>query len=488
MDQCSICNNTYDHAQGSAECPAQKLGWVIDSKYRLHRVLGVGSFGAVYEAQHLVLEKLVALKMLHSKFAKNEHVVKRFEGEARSVAKLHHRGIVQIFNIGKDTDNNSYIEMEFLLGEPLHSVIARGLPSVEKALEWFCQVLEALEEAHSQNIIHRDLKPANILLTRDHRDRDELKVLDFGIAKDLEGIGNNTATDRPLGTALYMSPEQAMNPTTVDARADIYSLGATLYRLLTNRHTLQGKALSVILTNLANDKIERQPSRYRAEVPAWLDRVVSKAMAFDPEERFVSVSHMLEAIQQGLRHTQQEKEEATRRDGEAPLRQMIAALQLQVSKMDSDCTVLQKQWEDSQRLLRQAESETQYALVALDDARHKELQQAEKERLLTSLVWLTFADGVILTLSGALEYFIGRSSLGEHWIPAVDLSGRSGVSRRHARLFWRNSSLFLEDLGSNNGTFVNGETLQDRPPRPVESGETLTFGDVDLWLSYQGMP
>lgn len=292
---CARCD--IDHTRGSSECPANRIGHVVAGKYKLLRLMGTGGMGAVYEAEHIELRQKIAVKLLHPRYAKNEAVNKRFQEEARRAVSLKHPGIIEVMDLGRDTDGSSYLTMELLRGKPLSDLLKEGPLSIEQALEITSGALEALSVAHQKGIVHRDLKPENIFYAADSQGKLRAKILDFGISKALDSdAGALTQEGSMIGTPVYMSLEQATDSSKVDHRSDVYSMGATLFELLTNKHPVSGKTINELLTRLANDEVERHPKKLRPDLPDWLDRVVSKAMAQRPEERYQSADEMLSQL------------------------------------------------------------------------------------------------------------------------------------------------------------------------------------------------
>lgn len=290
--RCSRCE--VDHRQGSPDCPASRLHRVIAGKYKLTKLLGAGGMGAVYQAEHLMLKKQVALKMLLPRYASNEQVNKRFEEEARRASNLKHPGIIEVTDLGRDKDGSAYMEMELLQGHSISELLQKESIPVEEAITIFTEALEALSFAHQRGIIHRDLKPDNLFRARQADGSYRTKILDFGIAKVIEGEeGALTQTGSIMGTPFYMSLEQASDTKRVDQRSDIYSLGATFFEILTRRRPISGETINELLTQLIEDRVERHPKKFREDIPGWLDSLIERSMAKKPEERFQSASELL---------------------------------------------------------------------------------------------------------------------------------------------------------------------------------------------------
>ncbi|HEY1818162.1 MAG TPA: serine/threonine-protein kinase [Kofleriaceae bacterium] len=265
--------------------------------------LGEGGMGAVYLAEHPTIGKKVALKVLHAEFSQNPEVAERFFNEAKAVNAIQHPNIVDIVDYGvlqtgpRQEDHLVYFIMEFLAGQTLSQVIRAEAPlPPERALTIALQVADALAASHKAAIVHRDLKPDNIILVQRGRERDFVKLLDFGIAKltnDSRG-SHRTRTGLVLGTPAYMSPEQCEGRANVDHRTDIYALGICLYEMLVGRVPFIGEGYGEILVqHLTQRPIE--PSRYRMMSP-HVEAVVMKALEKRPDMRFPTMDEFIRAL------------------------------------------------------------------------------------------------------------------------------------------------------------------------------------------------
>ena len=260
------------------------LNRLFDSRYLITRKLGAGGMANVYLAEDQELGRRVALKLLNDRHASDDQFVERFRREAQNAAGLNHPNIVSIFDRGHAEDTY-YIAMEFLDGRTLKELLVRNGPTPTPiAIDYARQILGGLAFAHRHGIVHRDIKPHNIVVGKDGR----LKVTDFGIARS--GASQMTEAGSIVGTAQYLSPEQARGAA-VDARSDLYSLGIVLYEMLTGKVPFTGDApVEIAMKHLQN--IPEPPSAIRDEVPHDLDAVVMRALAKDPEHRYVSAEEM----------------------------------------------------------------------------------------------------------------------------------------------------------------------------------------------------
>jgi len=256
--------------------------------YEIRELLGVGGMGRVYRAHDPKLDRSVAIKALSGPLAQEETSLRRFEREARVLATLNHPNIASIHDLER-IDGRPYLVLEFVPGETVEQMLRRQVPREEKAVEIALQIAAALEEAHAKGIVHRDLKPSNVKI--DHAGR--VKVLDFGLARrfDAEGSGgggsaNVTDQGMVLGTAPYMSPEQARGDE-VDARSDIWAFGCLLYELLTGRRAFKGRTVSDLLASVLRDPVDLESLPPRTS-PA-LHRMLRRCLQKDPRRRFQHV-------------------------------------------------------------------------------------------------------------------------------------------------------------------------------------------------------
>ncbi len=272
---------------------------LFNGQYRILRLLGRGGFGFVYEAQDMLLKERVAIKELIPALAGDEMVLKRFLEEAKATMRLRHKRIVGTHNVFTERDNY-YIVMEMMPGGSLQARLQeQGAMPVEEAVRIAAEVCEGLTCAHDEGVVHCDLKPANILFDR----KGEAKVADFGIAHVSERILTRswqTASGLVVGTLPYMPPEQ-IDGVRDDPRVDVYALGALLYRAVTDRTYLEFNTRETPRAQVENvQRIYEQeplaPSTHNRRVPSWLDEVILRALAKQPEDRYANADELRTAL------------------------------------------------------------------------------------------------------------------------------------------------------------------------------------------------
>lgn len=262
---------------------AQLVGEVLAGTYRLDELIGEGGMGAVFRGRHVLLRRDVAIKVLHPDFSRDPELVKRFDREAQSAARLNHPNCIQVTEFGSTEEGMKYLVMQLLEGTELQNILD-GPVEPARAVDLILQILRGLEHAHGQGVVHRDLKPQNIFVTRDHEGREVLKLVDFGIAKIVGGDGAHDQMTRAgmvFGTPQYMSPEQALG-LEIDARADLYAAGVLLYQIVTGRLPFNGDD-PVALIRM---QVSTEPPPLPPTVPQELAAIIMRLLAKQKEQRF----------------------------------------------------------------------------------------------------------------------------------------------------------------------------------------------------------
>ncbi len=275
-------------------------GKVIDGRYRILEKIGEGGMGSVFKVEHVRMEKILALKVLRPDVARDKGILGRFRQEAKTIAKLSHPNTVQVFDSGELEDGSLFIAMEYLPGRDLAwHLRAHGPMTEEKAASVGIQLLSSLAEAHGLGIVHRDIKPANVLLVRRKDRDDQVKLLDFGIAKLNEGEGRKTITGITefIGTPGYMSPEQGKGDA-LDARSDLYSVGALLFELVTGRELFPAPSpmATVNMHMTAKPPRVNEVTPDRPVSPAF-EAVLAKALTKEPTDRWANADQMRAALE-----------------------------------------------------------------------------------------------------------------------------------------------------------------------------------------------
>src|SRR5215210_222854 len=312
MKSCPTCGRQY--ADTTTLCPTdgavlkrssdedRLVGQVLAGKYRIEEKIDEGGMGCVYRATHVLMEKVVAVKVLHPALAADDKIVARFTREAKPASRISHPHAINVTDFGESDNGVVYLVMEYLRGRTLKDVIRSGGPmTLLRASEIVRQVAGALEAAHNEGVVHRDLKSDNIMLD-EATGGDWAKVLDFGIAKIQQTERSIHETDPGLtapnliiGTPQYMSPEQCSQASDIDARSDIYSFGVILFEMLAGHVPFTGDSPTAIMMKHIQDP---PPSILdeRKDLPDEVGRVVARALAKSPEDRFQKASDLSAAL------------------------------------------------------------------------------------------------------------------------------------------------------------------------------------------------
>ena len=274
------------------------IGTQIGS-YRVVRQIGEGGMGQVYLAEHTLIGRQAAIKVLLPQLSHREEIVNRFFNEARAATAIKHPGIVEVYDFGYHTDGSAFIVMEHLSGESLDARRLRlGTLPIMSAVDVIAQMANALAAAHAQGIVHRDLKPENVFLVPDPVSGSErTKILDFGIAKLVsnDGPGSQTGTGVIMGTPSYMAPEQCRGAGKVDHRADLYSLGCMLFELVCGRPPFDGEGAGEVLAAHLHVAAPRAGD-LAPTLPAEVDAIIARLLAKNPAQRYQSANELLEEL------------------------------------------------------------------------------------------------------------------------------------------------------------------------------------------------
>lgn len=288
-----------------------RLGTTLADRYRLDDLLGTGGMGRVYAAEHVLMRKKLAVKVLHRELTTVPEVVKRFEREAMAAAHIEHPNVAAATDFGKLPDGSVFLVLEFVQGELLRDEIAKGPLPADRALRIARQIASALASAHELEIVHRDLKPENVMLVKKGSNNDFVKVLDFGIAKVPIGeVGELARDGQPItragmvfGTPEYMAPEQALGQS-VDGRADLYALGTMLFEMLAGVRPYSSKSqVGILGQQLANPVPSFAVRAPGISIPHSVEQVVHRLLARDVDDRYQSANDVVVAIDELLRMT-----------------------------------------------------------------------------------------------------------------------------------------------------------------------------------------
>ena len=274
-------------------------GDVIGQRFRVERMIGQGAMGTVYEATDTSLRRRVAVKVMLStgKASRDESLRRRLEREARAVAQLTNEHVVRVLDVGETADGLAYYVMEYLEGRTLESIIDEtGRLPPDKAVLYVREAVEAIAEAHEAGLVHRDFKPGNIFLADRPNKPPIVKVLDFGTVKEMvSNTAKLTATGATLGSPAYMAPEQIASDDPVTPSIDVWSIGVTLYELLTGELPFDGPTIPAVLQRVLHD--EPPPINARLPgVPPAIESIVRRCLTKDPKKRYANAGEVRDAL------------------------------------------------------------------------------------------------------------------------------------------------------------------------------------------------
>jgi len=275
---------------GGTEGLMIRLQRLVEGKYKVERMVGKGGMGAVFLAHDLTLEREVAIKVLPPDISMDEHIVKRFQQEAKTAAKLDHTNIIPIYRVESEGGLN-YFVMKYIEGTSLEDVLDQKQPlTIDYIQRVLWEAACALGHAHQRGVVHRDVKPANIMFDHDGR----VMLTDFGISKALQAASGFTGTGMIIGTPHYMAPEQAKGGT-VDGRADQYSLGVVAYRMVTAELPYIGDSVHTILYKHIFEEVPSAAAK-RGDAPPFLAAAISRALAKEPDQRYATMEEFATAV------------------------------------------------------------------------------------------------------------------------------------------------------------------------------------------------
>jgi serine/threonine protein kinase/S1-C subfamily serine protease len=282
------------------------VGSVFLNKYKITDVLGRGGMGAVYKANHIFMDRPVAIKILRSELVSDSKMLRRFQLESKAVSKLKHPNVIGVYDFGLTPDAVPYLVMDYLEGRPLSTVLAEEhVLSPERCVNIFAQVCSALGHAHSKSVVHRDVKPSNIIISIEEDGLELAKIVDFGIAKVMtednsEAMMSLTATGEVFGSPLHMAPEQC-KAGAVDGRTDIYALGTVIYECLTGKPAILGRtAMDTMIKHLSDMPLAFADARPDMHLPRKLEEAVFKSLAKEKAERFQTMEEFASALKDSL--------------------------------------------------------------------------------------------------------------------------------------------------------------------------------------------
>ena len=396
------------------------IGRVIKDRYKVIDERGRGSFATVYIARDLADNRIYAIKIMHLELADDEELLARFQREAHILLNLNDPHIVRIFDYGND-NNMHYIVMDYIDGQSLkYYMISQGQLDPLRAIHYAQQIAEGLDTAYRQGVVHRDIKPQNILINSG----DMIKITDFGLARGRETV-TLTQSNVFMGTAYYISPEQAENGRQADTRSDLYSLATVLFEMLAGHPPYEGETAVDIVIKHMNDQI---PSlcQIRPELPPGIDTFMQKALAKSASARFATPREFILALEE-----------------------------------------IQEQLQTVKRVV-----------PAEDRIAEKIAAPTPSSTLLKEARIIVISNGSTIPLRGDLMT-VGRQDPSLGIYPEINLADKT-VGRRHAYLRNKQGRYTVEDLNALNKTRLNGTTLAPHEERTLKDGDVLRFGSVEV--------
>jgi serine/threonine protein kinase len=399
------------------------IGRTIKGRYKLIDERGRGSFATVYVARDIENNHIYALKVMHIELSNDDELLARFQREAHILLNLSDPHIVRIVAYGED-NNMNYIVMDYIDGQNLkYFMLSDGPMEALRALKYARQIAEGLDTAYKQGVVHRDIKPQNILVNT----RDMIKITDFGLARGKETV-TLTQSNVFMGTAYYISPEQAESGRSADTRSDLYSVATVLFEMLANRPPFEGETAVDIVIKHMNENV---PSvcRLRPDLPLEMDTFMQKALAKSPAERFATPKEFIGALEQ--------------------LQERVQALPERVGRAGGEAGPGNGGYLNKPPLTPQKEARV-----------------------------IVISSGESIPLRGDLMV-VGRKDPTLGIFPEINLADKT-VGRRHAYLRNQQGKYTVEDLNALNKTRLNGVILTPHEERTLKDGDILRFGSIEV--------
>lgn len=405
------------------------IGNVIKGRYKLIDERGRGSFAIVYIARDLENNRIFAMKVMHQELTSDDDLIARFQREAHILQNLNDPHIVRIVDYGDETDMH-YIVMDYVDGQNLKYHIINDHPmDALRAFHYTHQIVEGLDTAYRQGVVHRDIKPQNILVTSN----DVVKITDFGLARGQDTV-TLTQTNVFMGTAYYISPEQAESGRSADTRSDLYSVATVLFEMLTGHPPFEGESAVDIVIKHMNDKVP-SITRIRRDLPAEMDIFMQRALAKQAKDRFATPQDFLAALE----HLQAHLPTAGPHMIPGPPRQ---------------------------------EARGGFS-GAMKPVTPTPAPPAQKEAHL-----IVLSSGQSIPLTGE-HMIVGRQDPTMGNFPEISLMDKT-VGRRHAYLHNQHGTFSVEDLNAMNKTRLNGVILPPHEERILKDGDILRFGTAEV--------
>jgi len=401
------------------------IGRVIQNRYRLIDERGRGSFATVYVARDMEDNRIYAVKVMHIELTTDGELLARFQREARILSNLSDLHIVRIVDYGDDPMAH-FIAMDYIDGQSLkYYMLKQGRMDPLQALDYTRQIAEGLDAAYNHGVVHRDIKPQNILINT----KGIVKITDFGLARSRETI-TLTQSNVFMGTAYYISPEQAESGRSADIRSDLYSVAAVLFEMLIGRAPFEGETAVDIVLKHMNERVPLM-RRFRPELPDEFDQFMQKAMAKPPADRFATPQEFIAALDR--------------------LQESIQTMQSPKRVVGAPANQPGRNWEGGGGM---AFPQKQARIVVL-------------------------SSGQQIPLKGELM-LVGRQDPMRGISPEINLGDDKTVGRKHAYLRNQQGEYTVEDLNALNKTRLNGVILVPHKEESLKDGDILRFGSVEV--------